>query len=199
MKTDISQSIIAYWNDIRGTNTVPTRSDLKPGPISHLLPDLFVLQEDGADVTFRLAGTRVCTILGKELRARSFTALFPPQQRQAMASLIHNVTEYRKPVIVDVTGYRRDHDALHFEMVLLPVADNDQLGCRVVGSLAPEFTLSWQLLEAVSLLRADRIRPVLTDESAEHAPQQNRSGGGFLAALRKFSMLSRKENTNSMS
>ncbi len=70
--------IFAYWDQLRGERAAPERGEIEPGEIRHVLADTFIL-EIGADrrAEFRLAGTRLCALFGRELKARPFVDLWP--------------------------------------------------------------------------------------------------------------------------
>ena len=69
MKNASSQELYAYWEKQRGTRSAPARTDIEPGAIRHILSDAFILALDGdAGHPFRLAGTRLCALFGRELK-----------------------------------------------------------------------------------------------------------------------------------
>ncbi|MBB4064876.1 PAS domain-containing protein [Gellertiella hungarica] len=197
MELKISRDIVDYWNDIRGGRPAPLRAELKPAPISALLPDLFILQwDDSGEIVFRLAGTRVCLLMGKELRERSFTALWPPRQRAGIQGLVHQVAEHLRPVSLHVSGYRRELDPLHFEMVLLPVLEEGGQGCRVLGSFAPVQASAWQTLEPVSILQAEHIRAIGGRSGQSVSGSTISLRDGMLTAIRRLSPFGRKLPVN---
>ena len=46
MKHPASREYFAYWDEKRGLNPAPDRSELEPGPVRELLGDIFVLSYD---------------------------------------------------------------------------------------------------------------------------------------------------------
>ena len=59
-----------------------------------LLGDIFVLSYDAeAGYPFRVAGTRVCALLGRDLKDQSFSALFTPDARREIEDMIAVVAE----------------------------------------------------------------------------------------------------------
>src|ERR1700759_268729 len=72
MKHRLSQQFFAYWDQKRGEARAPDRSDLKPDDVRELLGDVFVLACDEADrYPFRVAGTRLCALFGRDLKDKS--------------------------------------------------------------------------------------------------------------------------------
>ena len=79
MKHPSSREFFAYWDAKRGDARAPDRSEIDPGAVRELLGDIFVLSYDNeAGYPFRVAGTRVCALLGRDLKEPSFSALFAP-------------------------------------------------------------------------------------------------------------------------
>ncbi len=65
----------------------PDRSEIEPGAVRELLGDIFVLSYDNAaGYPFRVAGTRVCALLGRDLKdtqlLRAVHAGQPPRDRR---------------------------------------------------------------------------------------------------------------------
>jgi len=62
---------------------------------------VFVLSYDaGAGYPFRVAGTRVCALLGCDLKDRSFSALFDAQSRREIEDIRHTVAKLKTEAAV---------------------------------------------------------------------------------------------------
>jgi hypothetical protein len=72
MKHSSIRELFDYWNERRGRRAAPERGDIEPGDIRGVLADTFILAFDApASHPFRIAGTRVCALFGREpARAR---------------------------------------------------------------------------------------------------------------------------------
>src|ERR1700726_1968205 len=100
MKHPSNREFFAYWNRKRGDARAPDRSDIEPGAVRGLLSDTFVLSYDAASgYPFRVAGTRVCALLGCDLKDKSFSALFEPTQRREIEDIIAVVAEEMLPAV----------------------------------------------------------------------------------------------------
>src|SRR3954451_17980351 len=94
MKHPSSREFFTYWDEKRGAARAPERSEIEPGAVRELLGDIFVLSYDStAGYPFRVAGTRVCALLGRDLKNRSFSALFAPQGRREIEDIVTVVAE----------------------------------------------------------------------------------------------------------
>ena len=64
-----------------------TRAEIDPAAIRHALGDIFMLAADFVDgIRFRLAGTRVCALFGRELKGERFNALWSEASRAQIAN-----------------------------------------------------------------------------------------------------------------
>jgi hypothetical protein len=76
MQQEATIALFQYWNRLRGGRPVPLRSEIEPADIKRLLADTFILEADGRDeAIFRLAGTRLCAVYGRELKGFAFPSL----------------------------------------------------------------------------------------------------------------------------
>src|SRR5919204_6358264 len=124
MKHPSSREFFAYWDAKRGDARAPDRSEIEPGAVRELLGDIFVLSYDSdAGHPFRVAGTRVCALLGRDLKDQSFAALFAPESRHEIDDVITAVAEETLPAIAGVTATAADGTTAHFELLLLPFAN----------------------------------------------------------------------------
>src|SRR5262245_11941997 len=63
------QSLYLYWNELRAGRIAPGRLEIEPSRISSVLAETFMLERtEAGDYCYRLAGTRLCEIFGRELR-----------------------------------------------------------------------------------------------------------------------------------
>ena len=75
MKHAASRELYTYWQALRGRRPAPQRAEIEPGAIRHVLSEAFIVALDrGTGYPFRLAGTRVCALFGRELKGESFSA-----------------------------------------------------------------------------------------------------------------------------
>ena len=56
---------------------------------------------------FRVAGTRVCALLGRDLKDRSFSALFAPDDRREIEEIIAVVAEEMLAAVAGITATSR--------------------------------------------------------------------------------------------
>src|ERR1700744_1444945 len=121
MKHSSSREFFAYWEEKPGTARAPDRSEIEPGAVRELLGDIFVLSYDAAaGYPFRVAGTRICALLGCDLKDRSFSALFAPDARREIEEIIAVVAEEMLAAVAGITATSQDGTPVHLELLLLP-------------------------------------------------------------------------------
>jgi hypothetical protein len=157
MKHPSSRGFFAYWDAKRGDARAPDRSEIEPDAVRELLGDIFVLSYDNeAGYPFRVAGTRVCALLGCDLKNRSFSGLFAPDSRREIEEVITFVAEEMLAAIAGITATTESGAVAHLELLLLPFNNRAHAPISLTGSLASfehdldtlgEFTLtSWRYL-----------------------------------------------------
>jgi hypothetical protein len=72
MRNERSKEIFSYWDSLRLGEAVPTRTQINPAALRHRLSDLFILDQEGGNLNFRLAGTRICNLFNKKLQKNPF-------------------------------------------------------------------------------------------------------------------------------
>lgn len=138
MKHPSSREFFAYWDGKRGDARAPDRSEIEPGAVRELLGDIFVLSYDNeAGYPFRVAGTRVSALLGRDLKDVSFSAQFAPDSRSEIEDVISHVAEEMLAAIAGLTATSDDGRTAHLELLLLPFNNRAHAPVSLTGLLAP--------------------------------------------------------------
>ncbi len=138
MKHPSNREFFAYWDEKRGEARAPDRGEIEPGAVRELLGDIFVLSYDGAaGHPFRVAGTRVCALLGRDLKDRSFSALFAPDARREIEEIIAVVAEEMLAAVAGIAATSEDGSPAHLELLLLPFSARAHTPLSLTGLLAP--------------------------------------------------------------
>ena len=138
MKHPSSREFFAYWDQKRDGARAPDRSEIEPGAVRELLGDIFVLSYDNeAGYPFRVAGTRLSALLGRDLKDQSFSALFAPEGRREIDDIIAVVAEEMLAAVAGITATSQDGSPAHLELLLLPFNARAHTPLSLTGLLAP--------------------------------------------------------------
>ncbi len=138
MKHPSTREFFAYWDEKRGAARAPDRSEIEPGAVRELLGDIFVLSYDApSGYPFRVAGTRVCALLGGDLKDCSFSALFTADSRREIEDIIAVVSEEMLAAVAGITATAQDGSPAHLELLLLPFNARAHAPLSLTGLLAP--------------------------------------------------------------
>jgi hypothetical protein len=138
MKHPSNREFFRYWDAKRGAARAPERSEIEPGAVRELLGDIFVLSYDAAKgYPFRVAGTRVCALLGCDLKDQSFSALFAPDGRREIEDIVTVVAEEMLAAVAGITATSQDGSVAHLELLLLPFSPRAHAPISLTGLLAP--------------------------------------------------------------
>ena len=138
MKHPSSRQFFAYWDAKRGHARAPDRSEIEPGAVRELLGDIFVLSYDNeAGFPFRVAGTRVSALLGRDVKDTSFSALFAEESRREIEDVVTYVSEEMLAAIAGITATSEDGRTAHLELLLLPFNNRAHTPLSLTGLLVP--------------------------------------------------------------
>ena len=178
MKHTSTRLLFDYWNRQRGERSAPARSEIDPGAIRHALGDTFLLSADFIDgIRFRLAGTRVCALFGREIKGEGFNALWSEASRAQIADLATAVVNEASCAVAGVTGRTEKGAETELELLLLPISHDGRTRVRAVGTLAPLVRPYWLGEEAVAELELRTLRHINAAQTGVAVPQF-RSGAG---------------------
>ncbi len=136
MRTPLSSQLFQYWTDLRSGRPMPKRSEVDPAALARLLPDIFILEAlpDG-EHRFRLAGTRVCQIFGRELRHAQFSSIWRQDQDRQTARAARRILDNATPMRFAAGATNRFGDRLQFDLPLLPLAGADGQPAKLIGAI----------------------------------------------------------------
>jgi len=138
MKHATTREVFAYWDNCRGTRPAPERSDIEPGAIRSVLCDTFILTFDRkAGHPFRLAGTRLCALMGCELKGEPFADLWRDDSRTNIENLLKTIADETVGLVAGVSGETESGHTIDLELLILPLGHRGRMPARLLGSLSP--------------------------------------------------------------
>ncbi len=176
MRHKHSEMMLSYWAGLRGARgQAPRREDVSPRAFKRALPDVFLIERmDRHTFAFRLAGTRVCAIYGRELRDHNFISLWPATDQNAVKAVIERALKTATPAVFTAIVETLDRRQAEAEILLMPLADDNGQVTRLLGSFVTVDALpafSDFRIAVQALKRAALIEPSQSND--------NDSGGGM--------------------
>lgn len=165
MKHVTSRSLFAYWDGLRGQRIAPERADIEPGEIRDLLADMFILEVAGRSAAFRLAGTRLCALFGRELTRSPFATLWGNRGPDA-SGLVETVAQDATGVVAGLLGASSSGEELPLELLLLPLRHRARASVRVLGALSATAWPLWAGIEPIVGLTTMSVRVLRANERA---------------------------------
>ncbi|ENN85735.1 hypothetical protein RHSP_36194 [Rhizobium freirei PRF 81] len=107
---------------------------------------------------FRLAGTTICNLMGREIRGEDFAVLWAGSQREDPVHIAAGVMRHVVPAVIRATGYCISGRSVAFEMMLMPLRSSSDICDRLLGCLTPAAPAPWLGNECLEFLALDRSR-----------------------------------------
>jgi hypothetical protein len=172
MKSEKTQKLFLYWDRLRNGRTAPRRTEIEPADIKTLLADTFILECDArGEAVFRLAGTHVCAIYGRELKGFAFDSLWPSKDAQLFSRLLRNTFSGSQVLVAGFDGISRNERVASFEMIILPL-DGGAGSPRALGAMIALERPFWLGADPVVKGRVTSVR--LVDPDREPMYLKNR-------------------------
>ncbi|WP_157014821.1 PAS domain-containing protein [Mesorhizobium xinjiangense] len=158
MKHQGTVALFQYWDRLRQGRPAPQRTQIEPAAIKAQLADTFILEQDlRGEAVFRLAGTRLCATLGRELKGFSFASLWAAPDQGMITSLTDAALTSNSVSVLTYDGLTRHGRKLGFELILLPLDGKGQDG-RILGVATPAEKTVWLGAEPIVENRINAMR-----------------------------------------
>ncbi|CAM5768750.1 PAS domain-containing protein [Labrys miyagiensis] len=172
MKNAATRDLYGYWDNLRAGRPAPERVDIDPAAIRRVLGDTFIVEIDKSHTfPFRLAGTRMCALLGRELRGASLLDRWT--ERAALEQLVMAVSGDMTARVVTVRAVTEQDHQLDLELLLLPLHHRGKANARILGCLTPNEAPYWIGLHPIARFEIVAVEKVVHGET--RAAQSRRS------------------------
>lgn len=163
MRNDGTTMLFQYWNRLRDGRAAPRRTEIEPADIKNLLADTFIIETDArGEPIFRLAGTRLCAIFGRELKGFAFASLWAPKDQRVVARLMYGALHTGSVAVIEMEGISRNGRHLRFEMIALPLESSGD-GPRALGAITSAERPFWLGADPLMECKVESVRSVDPD------------------------------------
>jgi hypothetical protein len=155
------RELFDYWLLSAGVRRMPARSDLDPFKVPQLLPHIGLIDvRDGVDrAAFKLAGTRLHDIYGREITGKRAGEVFTGEQADYWRRIHVRLVAEGSPLSGVVRGPAQGRDHILLFWLRLPLSDDGGLVDRILCYDVAAPSASEPALPAHRLLRYPRIQP----------------------------------------
>jgi hypothetical protein len=125
-----------YWEKLRGNRSMPARRDIDPTEIWSLVPHVHLSEwhTNPDKVRYRLAGTELVAVIGREVSGRWLSDLHPsPADIEETLGIYRMAAGRRQPLFGRSVGTSQRMGVDSFEWVLCPLSDHDAEVTHFIG------------------------------------------------------------------
>jgi len=139
------RGLYQYWLAIKKNRHLPSKDDLNLHRISSHLPSVYLIEWNPVSAVFiwRLTGTRLCKLWGRELSKTPVLDLWEPEQYEKINNTLHGVRTAFHPFCIRLHGVCGEPYKLGLEMLALPLLDAVNTRVLIFGALVPFKTPFW--------------------------------------------------------
>jgi hypothetical protein len=155
------RQLYAYWRSKAVGGRLPSRADIDPAEIPHLLPHVFLVdvERDPLRFRFRLIGTQICAWAGRDATGMYVDdAVYGPRGPE-VAGQYGEVVARGLAFYIEQPASRPERDYAFYDRIMLPLAEDG----RTVNMLL----CGADMLRANPELRAGRYRQIWDDRLPE--------------------------------
>lgn len=131
-------SLKSYWDRLRAGRVAPYRAEIDPRQFEGALENTFIVEKIAADtMRVRLAGTKVCEMMGMEVRGMEPGALIQEADRVRFERLLNVVMN--EPAVVELKLAAPNRAGTYrAKMLLMPLRSDFGDITRVIGCTSGE-------------------------------------------------------------
>ena len=167
MQQQTTRQLYAYWDTLRNGRIAPRRSEIDPCAIADLLRETYMAEHERPfRLPFRLAGTRICSQFGRELRGIDFLSLWSIEDRNTIGSLVRAILDDNAVGHGTFSAKTETGREAAFEFSALPVIHGSAGVDRILGAITaiePPYWLGGEPLTSfeLSVVRISRRGRIL--------------------------------------
>ncbi|MBL4646513.1 MAG: PAS domain-containing protein, partial [Rhizobiales bacterium] len=128
------QRLFSYWNEKRRGMAAPWRTDINPGDIRDILPEVFLLERgDDGRFYYRLAGTKLCQNTRRELKGQRILAQYSDLDRRKLQMALSQVATKGSVFVAELLGMSQQGQTVEQHMLVLPLRHGEVEFPRLIG------------------------------------------------------------------
>lgn len=182
----LSRLLFRNWEAMRGQRSAPARQDLDLRQMRKLVPSLFIAEHCAAspDFRWRLAGTAVCSLFGRELTGTCLLDGWDKFEGNVIRRFLSGVSGTHQPALLKLrfTTDRGQH--MLADMAAFPLMAADGASTHVLGGLFAFADPQLKYYDAIT------TREILSARFVSSEPMAALPDESLTQARRKFRLIS---------
>jgi len=131
------QILRSHWESLRINGEIPLRADIDPRQIPDVLDSLFIFERlNPLDIRVRIAGLRLCEMMGMEVRGQSPMSFFDERTRARFSAVITDVMARPTAACLSLDTVDNMGNEAQASMILLPLRSDFGDVTRVIGCVS---------------------------------------------------------------
>ncbi len=177
-----SRSLFSYWEKARGERSAPDRRDIDLKQIRDVVRWLCILEREPVRQSYRwrLAGTGICRIFGRELTGDSVFRNWDRFEQQMLSGLLDQVIGTLQPSVSRIRALTRSGEQLGLELTALPMRPERGLVPHIFGALVPFREPDWLGADPLVSFSLSAVKVIWTEPApgGDFSPLRARSANG---------------------
>jgi len=160
-----SRVLFRFWESARGEMAAARKQDLDLKKVAKILPNLCILERDKHTPAYkwRLAGTGVCKIWGKELTGCDVLEGWPDFERQTMLSGFDMVVATLQPCVARFKAVNDLGAEIGIEFIGFPIQDTTTGAIQILAAVVPFRSPDWLGTQNLVAFEISSMRKIWTD------------------------------------
>ncbi len=179
MNDPIIDSLKQYWEKLRAGRVAPYRSEIDPRQFEHALENVFILEIIGEEnIRVRLAGMKLCEMMGMEVRGMNPRAFMMPEDRDHLDAAVLDVVKNTSVVEFTLETIDYHGNIGTAQLLLMPLRSDFGEITRILGCISDSganyeapvrFRITQKKHDRIEFSQREDIRPNLGFGEARRA------------------------------
>ncbi len=169
MKQKQTRDLFGYWQELFAEFGIPERSQIEPSALRRILGDTFILEHNGNNqLTYRLAGTRLCAAFAIELKGSNFIAPWQSNEQKTITNVLNSVGGDDVVAVFGSLAGTEKGRTVSMETLVMPLLHNKKKHQRILGITTPLTRPYWLGADPVVSQSITGLRIIDPEQNMNH-------------------------------
>ena len=160
-----ARELFRFWESARGEMAAAKKQSMQLSKISKILSHVCILERNVHQQSYvwRLAGSGICRLWGKELTGTDVLETWPEFEKQTMASGFDMVVAMLQPCVSRFKAVNSFGSEIGIEFLCLPIQDSKTGAIQILGTVVPFRSPDWLGTRELVSFELSAMRKIWTD------------------------------------